>query len=310
MPRITSLLALGALVMTLGCAQPAPAPEEAPDTVAATETQACDRACLDEALDGVLAAMLAHDPAAAPLADSFRYTENAVEVTPGEGLWASATALGAVQRKYLDPGSGQAAYFGLIEHGDGLGIATLRIRVEDGAVTEGELVLGGPTDGLFDPDGLAAAPPPDGPLAPELRSSREDMMAAANSYFDGLTTNVDEAVHAIPGCVRIENGVQVTGMRPGRDGGPPVDRGDCSNMAGMTQISGVSSRRFPVVDEEAGVVIGMGVFERPAGAARADGTLWPRNLLTEPFAVENGRIRSIYAAMHYMTPDLPDAPGW
>ena len=78
----------------------------------------------------------------------------------------------------------------------------------------------------------------------------------------------------------------------------------------MTQISGVSNRRFPVADEEAGVVIGMGVFNRPPGAARADGTLWPRNLLTEVFVVEDGRIRGIWAAMHYMTPDVPTAPGW
>jgi hypothetical protein len=114
----------------------------------------------------------------------------------------------------------------------------------------------------------------------------------------------------VPGCVRIENGVQMTDLRPGRDGGPPVDPGDCAVMSGMTHIAGVSSRRFPVVDEEAGAVIGMGVFERPEGAARADGTLWPRNLLTEVFVIEDGRIRSIHAAMHYLTPDVPDAPGW
>jgi hypothetical protein len=42
----------------------------------------------------------------------------------------------------------------------------------------------------------------------------------------------------------------------------------------------------------------------------ADGTLWPRNLLTEVFTVEDGRIRGIWAAMHYMTPDVPTAPGW
>ena len=49
---------------------------------------------------------------------------------------------------------------------------------------------------------------------------------------------------------------------------------------------------------------------RGGGAKRGDGTPFPRNLLTEIFVVENGRIRGIYAAMHYMTPDIPDAPGW
>jgi hypothetical protein len=54
----------------------------------------------------------------------------------------------------------------------------------------------------------------------------------------------------------------------------------------------------------------MGVFNRPPGAARANGTLWPRNLLTEVFAIENGRIATIHAAMHYLEPDVPTAPGW
>ena len=46
------------------------------------------------------------------------------------------------------------------------------------------------------------------------------------------------------------------------------------------------------------------------GAKRGDGTLFPRNLLTELFVVENGRIRGIYAAMHYLSPENSDAPGW
>ena len=54
----------------------------------------------------------------------------------------------------------------------------------------------------------------------------------------------------------------------------------------------------------------MVVFNRPPGAKRGDGTLFPRNLLTELFVVENGRIRGIYAAMHYLSPENPDAPGW
>jgi len=270
----------------------------------------CDRACLGVALDTYLSAVVAHNPAAARLAPSFRYTENALEVKAGDGLWKGATKLGAVQRRYFDPVSGQAVYFGLIEEGADGGIATLRIKVVDRLVTEGELVIGRRANGIYNPEGLAASPPPEGPAATATRTSREALIAAANSYFDGLSSHKSEVVIAIPGCIRIENGVRMTGPSAGRNGGAPVDRGDCANMAGMTQISGVSSRRFPVADEVAGVVIGMGVFNRPPGAARADGTLWPRNLLTEVFQVESGKIRGIWAAMHYMTPDVPNAPGW
>jgi hypothetical protein len=272
--------------------------------------QSCDRSCLQRALDTYVVALLQHDPSRARLAPSFRYTENALEVKAGEGIWKSVTKIGTVDRRYFDPVSGQAAFFGILEEGDGSGIATLRIRVVNQLVTEGELVIGRRANGIFNAEGLAASPPPAAPVADASRTPREALIAAASSYFDGLSSHKSEVVSAVPGCIRIENGVRMTGPSAGRNGGPPVDRGDCSNMTGMTQISGVSNRRFPVADEVAGVVVGMGVFNRPPGAARADGTLWPRNLLTEVFTVESGRISGIWAAMHYMTPDVPNAPGW
>src|SRR5437667_2375130 len=74
----------------------------------------CDRACLKSTLDQYLNAVLKHDPAAASLFIGFRQTENATVVKLGSGLWKTATGLGKVQRRYLDPVSRQAAYFGLI----------------------------------------------------------------------------------------------------------------------------------------------------------------------------------------------------
>src|SRR5262245_32892679 len=72
----------------------------------------CDRACLKTTLDQYLNAVIKHDPAVAPLFVGFRQTENAVVVKLGTGVWKSVTGLGKVQRRYLDPVSGQAAYFG------------------------------------------------------------------------------------------------------------------------------------------------------------------------------------------------------
>jgi hypothetical protein len=276
-----------------------------------TRAQECDRACLARTLDQFLDAVVAHDPARAPLADTFRYTENALEVRKGEGLWKSATALGPVQRRYLDAVTGQAAYFGLIQEGGESGIATLRLRVVNRRVTEGELVIGRRATGIFNAENFVANPPVERRVAPADRASREAMVAAANSYFDGLQSKSSAAITARPGCVRIENGVTMTGVRPGRgQGAAPVDLGDCANMSNMGQIADVVARRFPVVDEEAGVVLGMAVFNRPPGAKRANGTLWPRNLLTEIFLLDRGRIDAIYAAMHYLEPDVPTAPGW
>jgi hypothetical protein len=283
--------------------------------VAATDATAasrCDRDCLNSALDRYLHAIITHEPHAAPLAGKFHYTENAIRLTTREGLWNTATALGKVQRRYFDPASGQAAYFGFVEEGAETGIATVRIRVVEGKITEGETIVGRKIDGTFSPEGLLAQPPPEKALG--VQGSREVLLKAAATYFEGLANSDGSSVVHQKGCYRIENGLALTG-RPIRDAKPDstgeVPKTDCATLGGFkATISGVSHRRFPLIDQQAGVVLGMGILERPPGAKRPDGSIYPRNLLTEYFVMEDGQIRGIYAAMHYMTPDLPDAPGW
>src|SRR5215207_7264626 len=77
----------------------------------------CDRACLRTLLDQYLSAVTKHDPAAAPLFAGFRQTENAVVRRLGTGVWQTVTGLGRVQRRYFDPVTGQAAFFGIVNEG-------------------------------------------------------------------------------------------------------------------------------------------------------------------------------------------------
>lgn len=72
----------------------------------------CDRVCLKNVLDQYLNAVIKHDPSTAPLFVGFRQTENAIVVGPGTGAWKTITGLGKVQRRYLDPVSGQAGISG------------------------------------------------------------------------------------------------------------------------------------------------------------------------------------------------------
>src|SRR5215510_14912340 len=132
----------------------------------------CDRACLKTTLDQYLNAVVKHDPTAAPLFIGFRQTENATVVKLGNGLWKTATALGKVQRRYLDSVSGQAAYFGLIEENGAPAVVTLRLKVDNKKVAEAEWVvarkgdpgLNGPAGGnVFDADFLIKTPPPEKP---------------------------------------------------------------------------------------------------------------------------------------------------
>jgi hypothetical protein len=276
----------------------------------------CDRACLKTTLDQYLNAVIKHDPAAAPLFIAFRQTENATVVKLGTGIWKTATALGKVQRRYFDAVTGQAAYFGLLEENGAPAVVTLRLKVDNKKITEAEWViarkgdpgLNGPAGGnVFDADFLTANAPPEKPLSKE-RMSRDVMVAVTNSYFDGITTHDGSIIQAYPGCVRIENGVGMAGRGiPPRGGAPrgggPAAETDCTSGLQTINIQNVAARRYPVVDEEAGVVLAMAVFIRKPGTATR------RNMFGEWFFLENNKIRTIYATLFYPSPEAP-VPNW
>jgi hypothetical protein len=286
--------------------------------VTALAQAACDRACLKATLDQYLNAVIKHDPAAAPLMVGFRQTDNAVAIRLGTGVWQSVTALGKVQRRYYDPVSGQAAYFGTVMEGAKPAIATVRVKVEDRKISEAEWYLaregdpgmngpaapGQPAGNFFDPENLAMNPPPDRVVPRAERASRASLIAITNSYFDGITAHDGTVIQAHPGCVRLENGFTVTG-RPaagkGKDKGGATT--DCTSNLATINISLVAARRYPVVDEEAQVVLALAVFLRKPGTPQR------RNVFSEWFAIDGNRIRSIWAAMFYPPDDVP-VPNW
>lgn len=276
----------------------------------------CDRACLKTTLDQYLTAVIKHDPAAAPLFVGFRQTENAVVVRLGTGVWKSVTGLGKMQRRYLDAVSGQAGYFGIVDEGSNPAIVTVRVKVENRKITEAEWLiardgdpgLNGPatakqaSGNVFDTNNLIANPPPERTLPKADRLSREALIAITNSYFDGLTTHDGSIIIAHPGCNRLENGRGMTGAGSGR-GGKGGEPTDCTSGLTNFSVQLVAARRYPVVDEEAGVVLAIAVFVRRPGVTTR------RNVLSEWFVIDNAKIRSIYSAMFYPSPEAP-VPNW
>jgi hypothetical protein len=104
-------------------------------------TTACDQACARGLADGVLAAMIAHDPAQAPLAARVRYTENGQPLPLGEGLWKTLTARGSYNIYLAAPPDGDPAFFGSIVETDIPGQLSLRLRQQGGRVTEIEALV-------------------------------------------------------------------------------------------------------------------------------------------------------------------------
>jgi hypothetical protein len=266
----------------------------------------CNRTCLKSTLDRYLQAVVKHDPATAPLSAAYRHTENAINVPLGKGMWQSASALGKVQRRYVDPVSGQAAYYGIVEESSGkLAIVTARLRVDHRKIVEAEWFIAREEDpGLpgatppswWNPVALTETPPPERALPANKRLPREEMIAIVDSYFDGITSHDGAVVRAHPGCNRYENGTKVTGRRGGKDD-------DCVSGLADFDLANVAARRIPLVDDEQGVVLGMAVFVRKPGSIR------PRNAFSEWFWIEDGKIRDIWTAMYYPGPERP-VPNW
>ncbi|HEY9466834.1 MAG TPA: hypothetical protein VIR54_27250 [Vicinamibacterales bacterium] len=294
----------------------------------------CDRACLRTMLDQYLTAVIKHDPAAAPLVVGFRQTENAINVRPGSGgVWKSVTALGKVQRRYFDATSGQAAYYGTVEEGGNTAIVTVRVRVENRQLTEGEWYiaraddpgLNGPRQpgrapaNLHNPEYLAKNPPPERVVPANQRTDRAALVRIVNSYFDAITSHDGTVALTHAGCGRVENGSPAPAGRflppntpapppagqpatppPGPPGGP---NNDC--VSGLQNFNGsmVVAQRIPLVDEEAQVVLAFAVFIRRPGSPT------PRNVFSEWFFIDEAKIRTIYTAMFYPPAELA-VPNW
>jgi hypothetical protein len=300
----------------------------------AAHAQTCDRACLRAALGQYLAAVVKHDPSSAPLVLGYRHTENALNKKLGEGVWKSVTGLGKMQREFFDPVSGQAAYYGLVDEGTTSALVTARIRVENMKITEGEWYLARPDDpglngprqqgrppaNLFNPEYVTANPPPERVVPRDKRESRDTLLRIVNSYFDAITSHDTAVAMTHPGCGRVENGSPAPAGRflpPAGRGAAPAGapapaagapaaanaNNDCVSGLANFNLSMVVARRIPLVDEEAQTALGMAVFIRRPGSPT------PRNVFSEWFFIDEGKIRTIYTAMFYPPPELA-VPNW
>lgn len=297
--------------------------------------QACDRACLGGMLDRYLEAVIAHDPARAPLVIGFRQTENAINVQPGKGVWQTVTGLGKVQRRYFDAVTGQAGYYGTVMEGGETAIVTLRLRVEDRKLTEAEWYIarandpgmmgprlaGGPPANNFNPEYLEQNPPRQGPVPAGQRVDRTTLGRIVDSYFDAITSHDGTVAVTHPGCGRVENGSPTPGgaflpplPRRGGQPAPPPPPGqtpqpggagimDC--VAGLQNFNAsmVAARRIPLIDEEAQIVLATGVFIRRPGSPT------PRLVSSWWFVIDEAKIRFTYTAMFYPPADLA-VPNW
>jgi hypothetical protein len=265
--------------------------------------QACDRKTLLLAIHHYLEALVAHDPTRLNLSKNVKATENGLPLILGEGLWQTARTL-VLRKSFVDPLNNQAGFWGVIEEKNHeKAIFILRLKIEGQAISEIEtLVARKGCHPMFSPDTITLKPSWDALIPESERLPREELIRIADSYFEGIEQTDGSVVLFHPDCQRYENGVKTTNH-------PELLK--FSGPAGlyrMDYIQKVRERRYPIVDENRGLVWGMVVFDIP-GTTVADNALpegsvqhslraLPRCLLLhELFKIEDGLIREIEAFM-------------
>lgn len=285
-----------------------------------------DRKALYQALDGYLAALKARDAGRIKWADRVRNTENNVALMVGDGLWGTITALGGYDLRFADTSTGQVGFFGTVTETSETSGFTVRLKVEpDGKVSEVEtLVVRQSDSGIkFEGQKFEHKPVLNEIIPAAERTSRERMLSLADGYFDTLQLNDGRLfTHFHKDCQRVENGVQTTN----NPNFPvvPVSRLGCEEqfkMGNYRYDDRLRGRRFPLVDEERGLVLAAGFIDH-AGRLKdyklTDGTLVKSPInrphsfyLFELFKIRDGAIQQIEANFITVPYHMPSPwDGW
>ncbi len=274
--------------------------------LAATTTQAapetCDRACLSGFVTQYLEAMLTHNPGKLPASENVRFTEDAVDMKLGEGLWKNASKITAYRQDILDVRQGVAASQVVVEESGMPALLALRLKVADKKITEVETqVTRTQKEGalfalasLQKPGPAMSAPPEKSQLM-----SRDDAIKTALFYPAGLKIGSFVKVDApfAADAYRVENGARTAGAGCARAG--------CQDIKGQTIMEhpGITTRVI-AVDEELGIVLLRMNFGQTKSYGEGNALI-----VWEAFKVYGGQIHGVEAFMKIM-PVGVGSGGW
>jgi hypothetical protein len=260
------------------------------------------------ALDRYCEALLARDHTRLAWTSDALVTENNVALEPGDGLWGTITGIGPYDLRFADPETDQVALFTTVTETRDTSGACIRLGLRGDAIAEVETIVVRQADeALVFPDPKFERKPVMEAIVPDAeRSSRTEMIALADGYFATLEKNdgtIRTKFH--PGCNRIENGVQTTNNP---DFFVPVAHLSCEEQFAQGNYrydDRLRGRRFPLVDEERGIVLAHGFIDhcgRLGDYELTDGTRVSSPIrrphtfcLSEAFKIRQGAIEQIEA---------------
>jgi hypothetical protein len=269
----------------------------------------CDRACLTVIANQFLDGLVAHDPARIPWADSVRFTENNVPLAIGDGIWGTITGLGNYKLYVADETNGEIGFFGQVQEPNFPSLMAMRLQVRQKKVTQAEMVILRKVNepkGIVWPDPILEDKPEFTEVLPPARQRpRERLISIADGYFDTLQLN-DGTLYTefADDCDRVENGTKTTHN-------PAVDFTSVGALGCEEQFrqgnyrydDRLRARRFPLVDEERGLVLAaafidhsgvLGEYTLTDGRVIKSPIRYPHSFyLLELFKIDDGRIKQI-----------------
>lgn len=304
---------------------------------ASQDSTACQRACLEGFMHGYLDKLVSHDPRGLPLTANVKYTENQNLVSIGQGLWKTAQKFGTYQILASDIRNQQIAFIGNLRTSDGWTMVAIRLRIAGNEISEVETIAPGAAagQGTFDLSSGAATLTTASPafsttLLPGERRDRSQIIQAADLHYEGVERGNGDIVPFSNDCIKIENGVQLIrnpkfqspGVSPSGKPVPNFTALGCRDQFNthIWDTDSITDRRYPVVDEERGIVVAFTMYNQyikgPCARVVDYGTVCPREsvqpftlVLAEAFKVRSGfidRVEAVFTAL----PNLRERGLW
>lgn len=246
----------------------------------------CDSECLSKAMAEFLEVMTSGATDSVPLAGNAEIRENTKLVSIAETAWKSVKAVKSVMT-FPDPVTGNVVSRAGVELAGGKpGYISTRLKiVPGGRITDIE--LSSDTSSRVVADYVWKLDPQFAALLPrEQRMSRIDLEALARRYFHSLSTHVAIAADFDNGCDRYHSGQRITNTaRNAVEGGPP--RTCAGSLEGNPPWGPATEQRFPVIDPQRGIVVGITLLHYPKNPNEA------KMYVSEIFKVVSGRIVKI-----------------
>lgn len=239
----------------------------AASSLAQAQMPACDNACLTDIAKAYLRDVAKQDSTRLPWADKVRYTENNVAMMIGDGFWGAGPGILDNGLILPDALTGNVVWYGIsTEHGQAA-YHGLRLKVIGKQISEVESILGreGTPEVFAKTDGFKIDPAFTTKVPAAQRRSREQLIALVDGYFNSKQQNNGQVFTTFSDkCTAITNGVNTT-AGSNYWAAKAVQGCEAQLKDGVYKpVDHIRARRFPVVNEETGVVVALSLEDHAA----------------------------------------------